>query len=411
MTGVFCLGGAQTDFARNWSREGRSLYDLMAETLEAGLAATGLEASEIETAHIGNFVSELFCGQGQLGGFFAAIRPEFSGVPSGRHEAACASGSLALLGAAAEIEAGRYDLACVLGVEYMRNVHGDMAAQHLGAACWRGEEATEARYVWPSMFNDLLDEYDSRYGIRYEHLGEIARTNFENARHNPNAQSRKWSFGNRAFTEDDDENPVIEGRIRRQDCGQVTDGAAVVFLASRRFAEAYAKRDGGRTDRISRIEGWGHRTATMKFADKVRESDGQPYVFPHVRGTLTDAFRRAEIEGVEQLDLMEIHDCFSMTEYMVIDHAGITAPGESWKAIEDGSIRKGGRIPINPSGGLIGLGHPVGATGVRMLLDAHKQVTGQAGGMQVDGARRAATLNIGGSSTTTVSMILGRTGG
>lgn len=411
MTGVFCLGGAQTDFARNWSREGRSLYDLMAETLEAGLAATGLEASEIETAHIGNFVSELFCGQGQLGGFFAAIRPEFSGVPSGRHEAACASGSLALLGAAAEIEAGRYDLACVLGVEYMRNVHGDMAAQHLGAACWRGEEATEARYVWPSMFNDLLEEYDSRYGIRYEHLGEIARTNFENARHNPNAQSRKWSFGNRAFTEDDDENPVIEGRIRRQDCGQVTDGAAVVFLASRRFAEAYAKRDGGRTDRISRIEGWGHRTATMKFADKVRESDGQPYVFPHVRGTLTDAFRRAEIEGVEQLDLMEIHDCFSMTEYMVIDHAGITAPGESWKAIEDGSIRKGGRIPINPSGGLIGLGHPVGATGVRMLLDAHKQVTGQAGGMQVDGARRAATLNIGGSSTTTVSMILGRTGG
>lgn len=411
MTGVFCLGGAQTDFARNWSREGRSLYDLMAETLEAGLAATGLEASEIETAHIGNFVSELFCGQGQLGGFFAAIRPEFSGVPSGRHEAACASGSLALLGAAAEIEAGRYDLACVLGVEYMRNVHGDMAAQHLGAACWRGEEATEARYVWPSMFNDLLDEYDSRYGIRYEHLGEIARTNFENARHNPNAQSRKWSFGNRAFTEDDDENPVIEGRIRRQDCGQVTDGAAVVFLASRRFAEAYAKRDGGRTDRISRIEGWGHRTATMKFADKVRESDGQPYVFPHVRGTLTDAFRRAEIGGVEQLDLMEIHDCFSMTEYMVIDHAGITAPGESWKAIEDGSIRKGGRIPINPSGGLIGLGHPVGATGVRMLLDAHKQVTGQAGGMQVDGARRAATLNIGGSSTTTVSMILGRAGG
>jgi acetyl-CoA C-acetyltransferase len=93
---------------------------------------------------------------------------------------------------------------------------------------------------------------------------------------------------------------------------------------------------------------------------------------------------------------------------MAIDHFGITAPGESWKAVEDGSIAAGGRIPINPSGGLIGLGHPVGATGVRMLLDAAKQVAGKAGGYQVEGAKRFATLNIGGSATTTVSFVVGR---
>jgi acetyl-CoA C-acetyltransferase len=93
---------------------------------------------------------------------------------------------------------------------------------------------------------------------------------------------------------------------------------------------------------------------------------------------------------------------------MAIDHFGITPPGQSWQAIEDGSIERGGRIPVNPSGGLIGLGHPVGATGVRMLLDGYKQVTGTAGACQVEDARRFATLNIGGSATTTVSFIVGR---
>ena len=93
---------------------------------------------------------------------------------------------------------------------------------------------------------------------------------------------------------------------------------------------------------------------------------------------------------------------------MAIDHFGITAPGENWKAVENGDIEMNGRIPINPSGGLIGLGHPVGATGVRMLLDAYKQCTGTAGEYQVPGARTVATLNIGGSATTSVSFIVSR---
>ena len=121
---VFVLGGYQTDFAKNYSRDNKDIAALMEEAVEGGLEKTKIEAREIETAHVGNFAGELFCNQGILGGVFAAIRPEFNGLPSGRHEAACASGSLAVLGAAAEIEAGRYGLACVLGVEYMRNVSG-----------------------------------------------------------------------------------------------------------------------------------------------------------------------------------------------------------------------------------------------------------------------------------------------
>ena len=123
---------------------------------------------------------------------------------------------------------------------------------------------------------------------------------------------------------------------------------------------------------------------------------------------VTDAFRRAGIGDVSGLDGIETHDCFSMSEYMAIDHFGITEPGESWKAVENGELERDGAIPVNPSGGLIGVGHPVGATGVRMLHDAARQVTGQAGDCQVDGARTFATLNIGGSLTTTVSFVVTR---
>jgi acetyl-CoA C-acetyltransferase len=111
---------------------------------------------------------------------------------------------------------------------------------------------------------------------------------------------------------------------------------------------------------------------------------------------------------VDALDGIETHDCFTTTEYMAIDHFGITPPGASWRAIEAGDIEIGGRIPVNPSGGLIGAGHPVGATGVRMALDCFKQVTGTAGEYQVEGARTLATLNIGGSGTTIVSLVIGR---
>lgn len=405
---VFILGGAQTDFARNVSREGKTLYDLLAGAVEQALDATGLDPGAVEVAHIGNFAGELFTGQGHLGGLFASIHPAFTGLPTSRHEAACASGSVALLAAVADIAAGFYDVACVVGIEQMRNVTGQAAAAHLGAAAWVGREATEANFPWPYLFSRIGDEYEERHGLRREHLARIAQINLDNARRNPSAQTRRWVFDERSFAEDDDRNPIIEGRIRKHDCSQITDGAAVVFLASARGAERFARARGRDVDQIPRIRGFGHRTAPMLLADKLAASRGQPYVFPVVRRTIEDAFRRAELPGVAALDGIEVHDCFTTTEYMAIDHFGITAPGESWKAIEAGDIALGGRIPINPSGGLIGGGHPVGATGVRMLLDAYKQVTGTAGDYQVEGARTFATLNIGGSTTTTVSFIVGR---
>lgn len=404
---VYLLGGWQSDFSTNWARQGMDLADAFSEVVGQGLQAAALDASEVDTGHVGNFVGDLFAGQGLLGGFFGLVHPDFDGLPTARHEAACASGSVAILAATAEIEAGRYDLACVVGMEQMRNVSGLQAAQNLGAAAWAGHEFQDARYVWPAAFSDLAEEYDRRYGLKYEHLMRIAEINFANAKRNPNAQTREWVFNDKSFTADDEANPVVEGRTRKQDCGQVTDGAAVLFLASPKRAAEYADRRGIALESLPQIKGWGHRSAPISYAAKVKASEGKEYVFPQVRRAIEDAHRRAGVADISQVDLVETHDCFTTTEYMAIDHLGLTAPGESWKAIEDGSIEMGGRLPINPSGGLIGLGHPVGATGVRMALDAFKQVTGQAGDYQVEGAKTAQTLNIGGSTTTTVSLVVG----
>lgn len=405
---VYVLGGWQSDFARNWDRQGMGIGDGFVDTVRNGLEATGLDAAEIESGHVGNFVGDLFARQGLLGGFFAYVDPALDGLPTARHEAACASGSVAVLAAAAEIEAGRYDLACVVGIELMRNVSGQTAAEHLAAAAYTGREFADAAFVWPRAFSDLAEEYDQRWGLKYEHLARIAEVNFGNARRNPNAQTRGWQFGPDSFTENDEANPVVEGRTRKNDCGQITDGAAVVFLASPRKAAEYAAKHGAPIESLARISGWGHRSSPIGYRDKLRMGEGASHVFPQVKRAIDDARARAGIGGVEAIDAVETHDCFAMTEYMAIDHLGLTAPGEAWKAIEAGDIEMGGRLPINPSGGLIGLGHPVGATGVRMLLDASRQVTGQAGDMQVEDARRVQTLNIGGSTTTTVSFVVER---
>jgi acetyl-CoA C-acetyltransferase len=277
----------------------------------------------------------------------------------------------------------------------------------LGTAAWYEQEADGVEFPFPKLFGKLGDEYDKRFGLKDEHLAEISRLNYDNAKLNPLAQTRNWYMNKDHALVRTEDNAAVGGRIRISDCSQVTDGAVTVFLASRAYAERYARGRGLRLDQIPRIKGWGHHTARLRFADKIAESAKSPYVLPHVRATITDAWKRAGVADVNGVDGIETHDCFTTSEYMAIDHFGITAPGESWKAIEAGWLEIDGKHPINPSGGLIGAGHPVGATGVRQLLDAALQVTGKAGAYQVEGAKNFQTLNIGGSGTTSCSFIVG----
>lgn len=408
--GVWILGGYQSDFARNLSKENRDFADLTREVVDATLTAAKVDAADLAAAgvvHVANAFGEMFARQGHLGAMPATVCDDLWDTPATRHEAACASGSVATLAAMADLRSGAYRVALVVGLELEKTVPGDTAAEHLSAAAWTGHEGAEARYLWPSMFAQVADEYDRRYGLDDTHLRAIAQLNFANARRNPNAQTRGWTIPD-PITDDDATNPLTEGRLRRFDCSQMTDGGAGLVLVS----DAYL-RDHRDARPIGRIDGWGHRTVGLGLRqklDRVAQGDSAPYLLPHVRATVLDALRRARVT-LDDLDGIEVHDCFTPSEYLAIDHIGLTGPGESWKAIENGEIEIGGRLPINPSGGLIGGGHPVGASGVRMLLDAAKQVSGIAGDYQVENAEAFGTLNFGGSTATTVSFVVSTTRG
>ncbi|UUZ69734.1 acetyl-CoA acetyltransferase [Polaromonas sp. P2-4] len=405
---VFILGGHQTDFAKVWSRQGQDISDMMRETTLGALEDARLDASAIQSIHVGNAFGELQRQQAHLGAMVAQVVPELWGVPAMRHEGACASSSLAVLSAMAEIEAGRYDCVLVVGAEELKNLPGDAASQNQNAAAWQGHEDIDCKFMWPAGFGLVAQEYERRYGLDRKYLNRIAELNYGHAKRNPLAQTRKWVFDALSFTDDDEANPMIEPGSRRQDCGQITDGACAIILSSERFAQTQAKRRGASLSAQPRIAGWGHHNAGLRLLDKLERSRDQAYVFPHLRQTIEDAWRRAGVSGIEAMDGVETHDCFTTTEYVAIDHLGLTPPGQSWQAVEDGRIERGGSCPVNMSGGLIGCGHPVGATGTRMLFDAARQVSGKAGECQIDNAQRIQTLNIGGSFATVVSFVVAR---
>jgi acetyl-CoA C-acetyltransferase len=407
-TPVFILGGYQTDFAKCWSRGGEDLSHMARETILATLEDAALDADDLQSIHVGNAFAELQRGQAHLGALPASVIPQLIGVPAMRHEAACASGSIAVLAAMAEIEAGRYDCVLVLGIEEERNSGGDQAAANMNAAAWVSHEPMPARFMWPWAFGQLALEYERRHGLDSGVLHRIAEINFANARRNPRAQTREWQFQAQSFSDDDALNPPVAPGLRRQQCAQISDGACALVLASADYARRHATLRGLSLDALPRILGWGHATADLPFTAKLERARGNPgLLFPHVSQAVQDALRRAGSGRISDLDGLELHDCFAITELVLIEHAGLAPAGAGAALVQSGAIERGGPCPVNPSGGLIGGGHPVGATGVRMLLDAARQVRGEAGACQVEGARRFGTLNIGGAFATVCSFVVG----
>lgn len=380
---------------------------MMREAYQGSIEATGIEPADIDAAFVGNFAGELYCMQGHLGAFFVNFDPRFVGLPTMRFETACASSAAAALSAMAYIQAGIYDLVCLLGVEQMKTVDSVKGGEFLGIAAWYEKESVGIEFSFPKLFGKLGDEYDKRFGLDNKYLARISEINYSNARNNPNAQTRDWFMNFEHANTTGKYNTVIGGRIKVTDCSQITDGAVCLYLASQEFTAKYAKHRHRDLNKIPYILGWGHTTAPIEFAKKVADSAESEYVLPVTRQAIVYALSRAGLTDCWQLNVIETHDCFTTSEYMAIDHFGLTKPGESWKAIEQGVIEMGGKLPINPSGGLIGCGHPVGATGARQLLDAYKQVTETAGDYQVPGAKKAAILNIGGTATTNVCFIVG----
>lgn len=415
MSKVYILGGAQTDFERNWTKEGKGMIALLKEALVDGLAGAGLDFDDVRSLNldnrvacfVGNFIAEKYIGQGHIGAFLSEVDAAFNGVPSARYEAACASSSVAIDAAATKIRANEYDVTIVVGWELMKTVESRIGGDYLGRAAYYDKEAKGIDLPFPKLFGRLADETLKKYvGLdekRYmDALAKISVINYENAKRNPLAQTRKWFMSyEQASARGTETNPLVGGKLAVSDCSQVTDGAAVVVLCSERFL----KERGYKNKPI--IKGYGHRTAPILFEKKMAENEGSEFVLPWTRKACIDAYMRAGV-NVSDIDVFETHDCFTSSEYTAISAFGLTKPGKEYEAIESGMISFEGEKPINPSGGLIGCGHPVGASGARMLLDLYKQVSETAGKYQVKEAKNGMMLNIGGSATTNYVYIIGK---
>lgn len=415
MQKVYVLGGAQTDFERNWKKEGKGMVAILKEVMADGLARAGLSFDDVKALNgvnrvacfVGNFIAEKYVDQGHLGAFLTEVDPAFYGVPSARYEAACASSSVAIDAAATKIRADEYDVAIVVGWELMKTVDSKLGGDFLGRAAYYKKEGKGIELPFPKLFGRLADETLKKYPElderRYmDALAMISVTNYANAKRNPLAQTRKWFMSyDQANTRGTETNPLVGGRLAVSDCSQVTDGAAVVVLCSGKFI---AER-GYRGKPV--IKGYGHRTAPMLFDKKMADNARSEYVLPWTRQAVLDAYRRAGM-SVDDIGVFETHDCFTSSEYASISAFGLAAPGKEYEAIESGLIAFDGAKPVNPSGGLIGCGHPVGASGARMFLDLYRQVTGAAGDYQVKDVRNGMMLNIGGTATTNYVFIVGK---
>lgn len=415
MNDIFILGGAQTDFERNWSKEGKGVVALLKEVIDDGLNDIGLTYKDVKDLNdkgkiacfVGNFIGEYYIDQGHLGALLTEVHPAFYGVPSARYEAACASGSVALDAAITKLRAGDYEIVFVIGWELMKTVDAKTCGDFLGRAALYEEEAAGVDYPFPKLFGKLADKTIEKYKLdeeRYlDNLAKIAVINYQNAKRNPNAQTKKWFMNEaQASSRGTSTNGFIGGKLGISDCSQVTDGAAFVALASDLFVKEKFN-----NYNYPIVKGWGHRVAPMKFEEKINESSDSKYILKWTRQAVMDAYNRACL-NVDDIDFFETHDCFTSSEYVAISAFGLTQPGEEYKAIENNLISFNGEKPINPSGGLIGCGHPVGASGVRMFLDLYKQVAGKAEGYQLTKANNGMMLNIGGSATTNYVFIVGK---
>lgn len=414
---VYILGGAQTDFERNWSKEGKNVIALLKEAMTDALNQVNMSFSDIKELNktnrvacfMGNFIAEDYIDQGHLGALLTEVSPMLYGVPSARYEAACASSSVALDAAITKIRVNDYDLVIVVGWELMKTVDAKACGDILGRASYYSKEGKDISFPFPKLFGKLADETIAKYGLnekRYmDALAAISNMNYGNAKRNPLAQTRKWFMDlEQASNRGTETNAFIGGRLAISDCSQVTDGAAVVILASEKMVKELGK------NKCPFVKGFGHRTAPMVFEKKMNENAGSPYVLPWTRQTVLDAYKRSDL-SVEDIGVFETHDCFTSSEYAAISAFGITEPGKEYEAVEQGVIAFDGVKPVNPSGGLIGCGHPVGGTGCRMFLDLYRQVSGSAGEYQIlrngNIPQNGMMLNIGGTATTNYVFVVG----
>ncbi len=383
MREVAVIGTGLTDFGEVW---GKSLRTLWAEAALAALADAGVD--ELDLITVGCMSPGLFIGQEHLASL-VADELGMAGVGAARVESACASGGLALRAGFAEVAAGLADVVLVTGVEKMTDVDGATATYSLGTAAdqeWEGFHGI----TFPGLYAMLARAHMEAHGTTREQLAAVAVKNHANGLLNPHAQ-----YHLRVTMEDVLRSTMVAEPLRLLDCSPITDGAAALVIASvERARELVGDRP------LVKITGSGMATDAISLANR-----GSLTELAAVRLAGERAYRMSG-RTPSDIHVAEVHDCFTIAEIMATEALGFFDEGSGGSAVEKGLTALGGRIPVNPSGGLKSKGHPVGATGVAQIAEIVAQLRGEAGQRQVEGARIGLAQNMGGSGGTSVVHIL-----
>jgi acetyl-CoA C-acetyltransferase len=381
------VGWAHSRFGK---LEGEDVETLIGRVTGEALADAGVEAADVDAIVLGHFNAG-FSAQDFTAPLVVSADPAFRFKPAFRVENACATGSAAVHAGLDLLAARRARVVLVVGVEKMtESAPEDIARNLLKASYVKEEGATAGGFA--GVFAKIADAYFQKHGDKSDALARIAAKNHRNGCANPYAQIRK-DLGYEFCRAVSDKNPIVAGRLRRTDCSLVSDGAAAVVLADPGTALAMGKAVAVR--------------ATARVTDVLPMSRRDPTRFEGAAQAWRQALGAARL-GLSDLDLVEVHDCFTIAELLIYEAMGLAPEGEGARAIEEGWSERNGRLPVNPSGGLKAKGHPIGATGVSMHALAAMQVTGRAGDMQIADATLAAVFNMGGTAVANYVSILER---
>jgi len=411
--GVAIVGAGMSKFG---AFRDKTTRDLFVEAFREMLASVdkGFDPGDIEALYIGNYSSDLFEGQGHT----APIMADWVGLtprPATRVEDACASSGVALREGIIAIASGLYDIVLVGGIEKMTSLPTERVTDTLATA---GDATYEipAGFTFPGFYAAMATAYMAKYGATPETFMRVGLKNHANGALNPKAQfgasiaqimARKKARAEQkgrpiptwademAFLHDERANPTIAWPMRLYDCSPISDGAAALLLVSAKIARRF-------TDDPIHIIGSG------QGSDSALHDRASLTSIPAAQVAAKAAYAMAGITPAD-VKVAEVHDCFTIAEIMATEDLGFFAPGQGWRATEEGLTARTGPRPINTSGGLKSKGHPVGASGAGQVIEIWKQLRGEAGERQVSGNPNIGlTHNVGGTGQTCVVHIFER---
>jgi acetyl-CoA C-acetyltransferase len=384
---VCIVGWGHTKFGK---LEDQGLEDLLVSAANEAMADAGVGPEDIDAIYVATFNAGM-SEQDFISSMALQVSDAFRFTPSTRVENACGSGSAAVFQAANLIEAGRARRVLAIGVEKMTHLSSADVGRCLSRASYMPEEGDQG-LTFPGIFGVVAGKYFQKYGDQSDALAQIAAKNHKNGSVNPLAHMQK-DFGFDFCRAESEKNPIVAGPLKRTDCSMISDGAAAIILCDEETAQDHDK--------------------AIAFRARQQANDFLPMSKRDVTafdGPAT-AWRNGLAEAgvtLNDLSLVETHDCFTIAELIQYEAMGLAEAGKGANVLADGTVYKDGKLPVNPSGGLKAKGHPVGATGVSMHVMASRQLMNDAGEMQVKDAKLAGIFNMGGAAVANYLSILER---